>query len=121
MCVAHKLSRPWSKPEQDIVLGRIFLLYKYRVVIYGANPLAFSCEPCKAGGLRHTVSERNKMSPSAVCPAPLDTNRTGIGGQQHELANAQLASHCPETRCALNVKKSYSVCSAAVKKQYIPK
>lgn len=57
----------------------------------------------------------NKTNPSAACPVPLDTNRAGTGGQQLKLAKAQLGSHYPETRCALSVKKPYSVSCGYIK------
>lgn len=105
MCVVHKISRPWLKPEQDIVLCRIFfLLYKHRVVIYQRQFSRSQLQTVYDQGSSYTVSERNKTIPSAACPIPLETNRAGIGGQQP--ASVQLGSHCPETRCALRFKKA---------------
>lgn len=52
---------------------------------------------------------------SAACPVPLDTNHAGTGGQQLGLANAQLGSHYPETRCVLSVKKPYWVSCGYIK------
>lgn len=113
-CV-HCISRPWLKPEQDIVLGRFFCSINTELQSSMPALSLSAANRVRLGGLQRTVSVRNKTNPSPASPVPLDTNRAGTSGQRRALAKAQLVSHYPETRCALSIKKPYSASCGCMK------